>query len=112
MSEPKNGGPAFPTLDDHEYWHGMFLREYLACHLHLTQPDLLLQFSEADDQDLLQSYGTPEEQEEGFQFVGRNQPTPVASIELRQKLEARGRARLRVIEADALLAELEKGGAA
>ncbi len=114
-----NGGPAFPhssqPLDaqgnpmcgEHSEW-GMTLRDYFAATL---APDARAMdaLSDADDQDLLQRYGTEEEIEEGFRHVSPGKPMPVMNIVLRATLEARGRAALRLVEADAMLAARKEG---
>lgn len=48
--------------------------------------------------------------EEGFAFATPGKPMAFRSIELRAMLEARGRARLRYAEADAMLAQRKEGG--
>lgn len=62
-----------------------------------------------DDQDLMQRFGTETEQDAFFETVSPGAPVPWKNIELRAVLEARARARLRIIEVDALLHELAKG---
>lgn len=112
MFTPDNP-PAFPQPAeiDMKGAEGMTLLDWFAGTLRLTNEDLV-QFSEADDQDLLQRFGTPEEIEQGFTHVSPGQPMPVANIELRAALEARGRAALRYFEAVAMLRErVRKGGA-
>ena len=116
MSAIDDGGPAFPHLnpDFDGNWNkdpqrgGMTLRDYFAATL---APDVraMDSLSDADDQDLLQSYGTEEEIAEGFRYVSPGKPMPVMNIVLRAKLESKGRAVLRLMEADAMLAARKEG---
>src|SRR6478609_2161533 len=82
--------------------NGMTLRDYFATHL-TPDTQAMDALSDADDQDLLQTYGTPEEIEEGFSYISPGSPMTLWNIELRASLEARGRAKLRWLEADAML---------
>lgn len=96
-------GPAFPVnIGDSS---GMSLRVWFATFLTSDSHEIDA-VSDCDDQDLLERFGTEEEKEEGFRFHIPNTPMLYRSIELRKTLEARARARLRLIEADAMLAEL------
>ena len=100
------GGPAF-TVQDLSKWQcpGMTLRDWFAATI--GHPDIG-GVSQCDDQDLLERYGTPEEIDEGFRMVLPEQPMVLRNVLLRQKLEARARAELRYLEADAMLAERSK----
>lgn len=97
-----------PTTTNENKKDGLFLeaaslRDYFAGTIQLTQSELS-QFSDCDDQDLLQRFGTPEDIEQGFQHVSAGRSMPVLNILLRAKLESRGRAALRYLESDAMLA--------
>ena len=121
--------PAFPRPAGHSgtpgrqnnEQDGMTLRDWFAGNLHL-ETEILESVSKCDDADLLERFGTEAEKEEGFTIcfpgarnaehnvAGRPEfggDVPFRNIELRQQLEARARARLRLIEADAMLAARE-----
>ena len=117
MTAPNNGGPAFARPESRYHGGGLSeegnagisIRTAIAKDIYIAERELA-QFSDADDQDLLQSFGTEAEQDFHFGFVAGSEPTLVANIVMRHKLEARGRAHLRCIEADSLIAELTKNG--
>lgn len=106
-----NSGPAFPVTKHPEqqfpYAEGMSLRAWFATFLTSDSHEIDA-VSDCDDQDLLERFGTEEEKDEGFRFHLPNTPMLYRSIELRKSLEARARARLRLIEADAMISELAK----
>ena len=137
MSTPTNdGGPAFPFGQVSEltgqpingfFSPGMTLRDWFAGQFQISA-EMDKSICEADDNDLLARYGTEAEREQGFQMVfGSTSPQfrrmfanvevngcamPLENIVLRQKLEARVRAEMRYIEADAMLsARAQKEGA-
>lgn len=100
-----DGGPAFPNKDEFgNMIPGMTLLDWFAgrCEIEMEE---LSQFSQCDDQDLLQRFGTTEEIEEGFRFVSSGETQFVSNILLRALLESRGRAALRYLEAEAMIAE-------
>lgn len=139
VNNKNDGGPAFPTVknwvtddpsDRRSYSGvtvtegGMLLRDWFAAQVALDSR-IVEDFSECDDNDLLERFGTEEEKAEGFTtvFPGatvESRPRTIAgfnehkgrqtfrNIELRMILEARGRARLRYNEADAMLQERSK----
>lgn len=102
------GGSAFPVFDAGNpgavLYEGMTLRDWFAGQA-LVYPSELAWYSEADDQKLLERFGTAREIEEGFDLVLLGAPMQLRNIELRAKLKARGRAYLRYLEADAMIAE-------
>ena len=113
MSEQINdGGTAFPVQElngdgSHYLTHwGMSLRDYFAGKV-IADTSLAEDISQCDDSDLLERFGTEDEKENGFipVFGGRQL---FSNIELRSKLEARARARIRYNEADAMLKAREE----
>lgn len=99
----------------------MSLRDFFACSLPLDTGEIE-DVSKCDDNDLLERFGTEEEKQTGFEMcfpssvnckrvvagmVEVGGAMPFANIELRKKLEARARAALRYMEADAMLLERE-----
>ena len=113
MSEKDNGGPAFPSCNYDSgavpvlWGSGMSLRDWFAATIRYDR-DIMEDISECDDQDLIENFGSPEEKDEYFEFVCPGFPQKWKNIELRAKLEARARARIRYREADAMLAERAK----
>ena len=127
MSTPRqDGGPAFPYAFEHDghanisgFAPGMSLRDWFAGNFQIPA-EMDKSIDQADDGDLLERYGTAAEREQGFRMVfGSTNPQfrhmfanvevsgnamPLENILLRQKLEARVRAEMRYIEADAMLA--------
>ncbi len=110
-----------PRSGDGEYYgnDGMSLRDWFAGQFQVPA-EMDKSIGQADDADLLERFGTPEEREQGFRMVfGTTSPQyrhhfanvevigqamPTENAILRQKLEARMRSALRYIEADAMLA--------
>ena len=106
-----DGGPAFPvvpTMEGAGQWGyaypGMTLRDWFAATIQYDK-DIMEDISNCDDQDLIENFGLPEEKDEYFEFVCPGFPQKWKNIELRAKLEARARARIRYREADAMLVE-------
>jgi hypothetical protein len=115
----EDGGPAFPqpfwdtgsgagivTADEVEAG-GMPLRDWFAATIQYDK-ELMEDVSRCDDQDLVERFGLESEKDEYFDFVGPEGAMPFKNIELRIKLEARARAHIRYIEADAMIAERNK----
>ena len=106
----ESGGPAFPTDNEKQngtasyHFEGITLRDWFAATIRYDK-DLMEDISRCDDQDLVERFGTEEEKDEYFDCVFPGQPIPFKNIELRARLEARGRALIRYREADAMLAE-------
>jgi len=95
------GGPAFPELVSAS---GITLRDFFASVIPYDK-EIMEDISRCDDQDLIERFGTEEEKDEYFDLVPARAPMPFKNIELRTKLEARGRAKLRYLEADAMISE-------
>jgi hypothetical protein len=111
MKNP-DGGSAYPDhIDlrniDIEDYHGMTLRDWFAGTIKYDK-ELMENVSRCDDQDLIERFGLESEKDEYFEYVGPESDMPFKNIELRIKLEARARARLRYLEADAMIAERDK----
>lgn len=100
-----NGGAAFPCGSDvMKSDEGMSLRDWFASTIQYDK-SLMEDVSNCDDQDLIERFGTAEEKDEYFDFVLPDRPMPFKNIILRTKLEARARAAIRYLEADAMIEE-------
>lgn len=108
MSEVNDGGPAFPWGEHGTVLGGMTLRDYFAAHC--QEDDRLVKCIRAMDDRALEMFALhPEsEREEWITEVDLTDwhglPNEVAKVTRRLELEARAIARVRFMQADAMLA--------